>query len=762
MKKIISVCLIVIVCLNIFCIFGASLVTEADFSVNTDQSIGILSDEALFASDSNIASVYSYEHGHLNQISSENTTYRFDYDARNNVETSYVGDNLFADYSYTDSGLASSIVFGNAQCIYKNYDEYNRVKDVLYGNEIFYEYDYTNFGEVGIERDYHSSRIIRTDDVFEIKDMNTQKQLFLVEEPSIKKQTFTLNGKDKIFRSLIDWDSKTKVNFTTHGVNCNIESLYDDYGRVEEQRITSPSVNIISHYEYGNDVSDYVRVYKTVIETEEGIQQHSWIYKYDESGNVIEKSYADANGENAYYRYLYDEYSELIQSCDNFGTRLSVNYDNTGNILYTNKNEKANSESHQYTYSVEWGDKLVSYDGNEIEYDEIGNPISYQDNTYTWIAGRQLSSIANGDMIISYTYDEVGHRTKKTIEKTRGKVYYQYFWAGDTLIAMTISQGQESVVETVYFLYDMDGNVYGFIKNENELYLYEKSKTGDIIAIYGQNGVVASYEYDDYGNIIMATENDETISLYNPFYYRSYCYDKETEMYYLLSRYYVPQWGRFLNADAYFTTGVQAYATNMFAYCANNPINSSDLYGYWDKDDHKNWTKTTALQLDFWGSIPEKIGEGSRSVDIEMSTNPLRTLTKWKYNQRYHFNRKNFCDNVSNGEDTRLYYYGIYFEKAVAEKNRGNTDGAYDALGKALHFIQDVFSHGEIGVNSSFASHVGQEGVDAPHYNWLNSQQISVYKVPSNYKLDGCPQGYGNRYSETLFTTAAALIAYQR
>ena len=203
MKKIISVCLIVIVCLNIFCIFGASLVTEADFSVNTDQSIGILSDEALFASDSNIASVYSYEHGHLNQISSENTTYRFDYDARNNVETSYVGDNLFADYSYTDSGLASSIVFGNAQCIYKNYDEYNRVKDVLYGNEIFYEYDYTNFGEVGIERDYHSSRIIRTDDVFEIKDMNTQKQLFLVEEPSIKKQTFTLNGKDKIFRSLM-------------------------------------------------------------------------------------------------------------------------------------------------------------------------------------------------------------------------------------------------------------------------------------------------------------------------------------------------------------------------------------------------------------------------------------------------------------------------------------------------------------------------------------------------------------------------------
>lgn len=88
--------------------------------------------------------------------------------------------------------------------------------------------------------------------------------------------------------------------------------------------------------------------------------------------------------------------------------------------------------------------------------------------------------------------------------------------------------------------------------------------------------------------------------------YNIFCYDKESEMYYPLSRYYVPQWGRFLNADAYFTTGFQTYATNMFAYCANNPVNSSDLYGYRDKDDHKSWTKSTALQLDFWGSIPEK------------------------------------------------------------------------------------------------------------------------------------------------------------
>ena len=35
----------------------------------------------------------------------------------------------------------------------------------------------------------------------------------------------------------------------------------------------------------------------------------------------------------------------------------------------------------------------------------------------------------------------------------------------------------------------------------------------------------------------------------NPFRYRSYYYDKETKWYYLNSRYYNPEWGRFINAD---------------------------------------------------------------------------------------------------------------------------------------------------------------------------------------------------------------------
>ena len=39
------------------------------------------------------------------------------------------------------------------------------------------------------------------------------------------------------------------------------------------------------------------------------------------------------------------------------------------------------------------------------------------------------------------------------------------------------------------------------------------------------------------------------IGTLNPFCYRRYCYDAETGLYYLGSRYYDPVIGRFVNAD---------------------------------------------------------------------------------------------------------------------------------------------------------------------------------------------------------------------
>ena len=69
-----------------------------------------------------------------------------------------------------------------------------------------------------------------------------------------------------------------------------------------------------------------------------------------------------------------------------------------------------------------------------------------------------------------------------------------------------------------------------------------------------------------------------TLGTLNPLRYRSYVYDQETELYYLQSRYYDPEMGRFINADAQLNTdAILGY--NMLGYCYNNPIMLSDSLG---------------------------------------------------------------------------------------------------------------------------------------------------------------------------------------
>ncbi len=65
----------------------------------------------------------------------------------------------------------------------------------------------------------------------------------------------------------------------------------------------------------------------------------------------------------------------------------------------------------------------------------------------------------------------------------------------------------------------------------------------------------------------------------NALRYRSYVYDTETELYYLQSRYYNPEIGRFINADAFVSTGQGLLGNNMFAYCGNNPVRYVDSSG---------------------------------------------------------------------------------------------------------------------------------------------------------------------------------------
>ena len=129
----------------------------------------------------------------------------------------------------------------------------------------------------------------------------------------------------------------------------------------------------------------------------------------------------------------------------------------------------------------------------------------------------------------------------------------------------------------------------------SETYLFTKNIHGDITRIVNANGnLQVSYTYDAHGNRTV-TYNSNTsntigiilrvgqiiISSLTPFGYRGYCYDANTGLYYLQSRYYDPNTGRFINADStdYLNVSGTVLGCNLFIYCENDPVNNVDPTG---------------------------------------------------------------------------------------------------------------------------------------------------------------------------------------
>lgn len=116
-------------------------------------------------------------------------------------------------------------------------------------------------------------------------------------------------------------------------------------------------------------------------------------------------------------------------------------------------------------------------------------------------------------------------------------------------------------------------------------YYYVRNGQNDVIRLIdGNNNTVVEYSYDSWGRQISCTGTlATTLGVQNPFRYRGYIYDTETGLYYLQTRYYDPEVGRFINADIYVSTGQGVLGNNMYLYCGNNPIVRADDEGdFWN------------------------------------------------------------------------------------------------------------------------------------------------------------------------------------
>lgn len=110
-------------------------------------------------------------------------------------------------------------------------------------------------------------------------------------------------------------------------------------------------------------------------------------------------------------------------------------------------------------------------------------------------------------------------------------------------------------------------------------YYYVYDVLGNVVKLLDSNGtIVAEYAYDAYGNLDSSITLT-TIGSKNPYRYKGYRFDEETGLYYLNSRYYNPETGRFINADGVIDTG-GILGKNMYTYAHNNPVMFVDPSGY--------------------------------------------------------------------------------------------------------------------------------------------------------------------------------------
>ena len=524
--------------------------------------------------------------------------YNFVYDGFGNVTQTKVEDQLLMENTYQDgNGKLIESNYGNDSKVEYTYNAYGQTRSVTKDDVLSYYWRYNSTGMPSDYSDYVNNRIYRYeyDSLGRIvrqygNTRTTGANRFISQytydvSNNVTRAVSVADG-DKVATNYT-YDAANRPTKTTLNSDVNFTYSYDSLGRLGGYTLNlagTAEVPVTYTYYTSNRGSNF---HTTQIETE-NIGGRVYTYAYDKNGNIKEIKIDGV----LKHSYVYDELGQLERE-NNVDTNETIKYtyDNGGNIdkkeyyTYTTGSLSTPTKTVDYSYDSTWRDKLTSYNGQNIFYDSIGNPVTYRDGmSFTW-QGRQMTAATLSDETeITYTYDADGLRTTKQV----GSTLYEYEYVGGQLVY------EKRGDIRFYYRYDALGQLAS-IKRINAagttytVYAVTNSR-GDVEELRHLNGsLIARYKYDAWGNtlsIVDADGNEITSStalpVQNPFRYRGYYYDSESGLYYLQSRYYDPVTCRFVSADSQISgVGGEILGYNLYAYCQNDPINMGDESGQW-------------------------------------------------------------------------------------------------------------------------------------------------------------------------------------
>lgn len=347
---------------------------------------------------------------------------------------------------------------------------------------------------------------------------------------------------------------------------------YDGLGRVAAKTLKSGSVTVAKEtYLYkASSSSGYTSPLKSRIT----YKDNSWD-GYTCDGNGLIKNIVHSPGTHL-RTYQYDGMNRLVRENIQGHKTVTYEYDKAGNLTCRKEydyhglslDDRTPNKTVTYTYQ---NGRMTSYDGESCVYDENGNPTTYRGKTLTWTRGRLLEtypSLASPNVTWTFTYNADGIRVGKSAPGTTTA----YGVDGERIVY------EKTNGQIKRYFYDESG-IAGF-EYSGQKYVFRKNLQGDVVGICSSSGtLIGEYEYDAWGNLLEEPTNGVLIA--NPFRYRGYYYDTSIGLYYLNSRYYDPETGRFLNEDLVSYLEPETIGgINLYAYCLNDPVNNIDPSGH--------------------------------------------------------------------------------------------------------------------------------------------------------------------------------------
>jgi RHS repeat-associated protein len=587
---------------------------------------------------------YSYDaNGNATQIANPNATKkRYVYDKLNRLSS--VIDEIGASIScgYDVAGNKTSYTDANGKTTKYVYDELNQLMQQIDPTGKVVTVNHDQNGNVSSTVDQKGNTTTNTydksGDLISTNNGSVKSDLILDANSNVAK----IVTSDKQSTSVY-YDANSNPTKVSSSVLGDESATYDKLGQVASHAVTTEIINLVRDAN-GAVISVANKLLKT--STDLGTTSYSndpdgklrvitkpnadtSTFSYDSSGRVSAISNVNKLGAiQKNYSYTYDLASNQTAIKDNTGV--------IKNYAYDARNELVTDGTKKYTYdpmgnrkTVTDGTTVTNYvydtagDANRLlkvtysdgrivtyEYDGNGNIIKETDSkngitAYVYDSDNYFTKATLPDKTtVQYTYDQISKlRAQRVLTTPTGtKTTTKFVYSGDRLVSETDTAG--NVLKN--YTWDEQENLISFtipVSGVMTTYYYVKNAKGDVVGLSNKDGkMVVAYDYDAWGNLTVAknlvtTGIPANLYMQNPRLYGSYWYDSTLGLYFMKTRMYDPEFGRFMSKDQVSGGGGSALDFNPYLYCNNNPISRIDSDGKAWYNTAWNWVKKTATTV---------------------------------------------------------------------------------------------------------------------------------------------------------------------